>query len=660
MLTQLGSIAFLTLICLGLLSFHLILTKKREKNLVESQSYYYSFFEQHQNLILEAGLNGVVTGLNPYGKRLMAELGMSCVGKSLVEMTSPAYKVRMLDAFNRAVGGETVAIDQISIHLSPAYRHWHVTYSPAYRSGKVSGVFVTAINRTDKHDLQSEWERKQNTYERIAGSAMDIILVLDPRLVPVYVSTSFEKRLGYDRGPYLFAYSVTEYMTREEAERIREVRDRLAEGECVSNFELKFPRSDGQMIDLECNMTPLLDAAGELIEVIAVLRDVTLRRNAERALLDGEALYLKLQHSLDRFSEDASHMMKISELEQRLIEEFKSVLGTDGISILETAGFRYFSCLQGDLPQEGTLALLNKYREIRLPVGKIFKNGDLAFFVVGERRGMMQLVCLEKPPAVLEEKPVRIWLQTLSRYADSFYENMFKIKDLTNELETLAQRQRTPAWLLRLMYAVSEKERRMLSQDLHDSALQEQIIWYRKLEMLQYSSGMNEKSKEEVRRVCEGLLDVVHQIRTTCHELRPPFLKEWGIGQALETLHDQVQLRADYRIRFDQSGFTAKLQDEQMIALYRINQELLNNAIKHSNATQVNLSLTDYKGGVLMTYEDDGVGIPETKLQNLLSTMGLHGIKERVRSLEGDIQIDSASGLGLTIHIHLPEIRSAA
>ncbi|NGZ74751.1 PAS domain-containing sensor histidine kinase [Saccharibacillus alkalitolerans] len=661
--TQL-EIMLIIVLAFSLLSVFLLqYAKKTKSRLIESENrytYYRSLFEQHRNAIIEVGLDGIITGLNPYAERLVRDANVPCIGEPLVKFAFPEYREQVECAFRRAAQGETNVIDPLSIFLSPDHTHWHVTYSPAYRKGKISGVFVTAVNRTDKHNLQLELERRQHNYEQVAESIMDVIFILDSRMVPLYVSPSFEKRLGYERGPYLFTHPVTDYVSEEEAARIRQKRDQLASGEPVANFDLKFPRSDGRIADLECNTTPLLNEEGQLDKLIVVLRDVTLRKSAEQALLEGESLYLKLQHSLDCFSEDAARMMKAAELERRLSGELKKNLRTDRISILETAGFRHFACRQGDTPGEEQLSMLRNYREIRLPVGQVFKLDASAFFVIGNRRGMAQLVWLDKYPAELEKAPVRIWLQTLSRYVDSFYENLLKIKDLTDELESLAQRQRTPAWLLRLMYAVSEKERRGVSQDLHDAALQEQIIWYRKLENLQYADDVGEKAKEEIYRVCEGLLDVIHQIRTTCHELRPPFLKEWGIGQALEALYDQVQLRADYRIRFESSGFTVKLEDEQMIALYRINQELLNNAIKHSEATEVCLSLTDYAGGVLMSYQDNGIGIPESKLQNLLSTMGLYGMKERIRSLEGDMQIDSAPGRGLTVHVHLPRIQAPA
>ena len=79
----------------------------------------------------------------------------------------------------------------------------------------------------------------------------------------------------------------------------------------------------------------------------------------------------------------------------------------------------------------------------------------------------------------------KIWLETISRYASVLYDNFRVIEDLTRELENLGlSHQIMPVWLLRLMLHLSENERKRLSQDLHDAALQEQIIWYRKLNLI--------------------------------------------------------------------------------------------------------------------------------------------------------------------------------
>jgi two-component system sensor histidine kinase ComP len=174
------------------------------------------------------------------------------------------------------------------------------------------------------------------------------------------------------------------------------------------------------------------------------------------------------------------------------------------------------------------------------------------------------------------------------------------------------------------------------------------------LEQISSDSSVSENLREQLFQITQGLLDVIYQIRITCNELRPPMLKEEGIVTSLEALFEMTQLRTDYSIEFVSSGFRHTLDDDLLIGLYRIVQELLANAAKHSNAALVKIILTSYSDHFLLNYEDNGVGMDFTGRQNYYDSMGIHGMKERVRSMEGKIEFFSSRGNGLSIFITVP------
>lgn len=83
-------------------------------------------------------------------------------------------------------------------------------------------------------------------------------------------------------------------------------------------------------------------------------------------------------------------------------------------------------------------------------------------------------------------------------------------------------------------------------------------------------------------------------------------------------------------------------------------QELLANATKHSNATEVKLGLSTRSGQVILNYEDNGIGMELEDLEkqrDQFSSMGIHGMKERVRCMNGTIAFASAAGGGLAVYI---------
>jgi two-component system sensor histidine kinase ComP len=160
--------------------------------------------------------------------------------------------------------------------------------------------------------------------------------------------------------------------------------------------------------------------------------------------------------------------------------------------------------------------------------------------------------------------------------------------------------------------------------------------------------------KTDLNHVKEGLLDIIEQIRETCNELRPPFLKEIGIVEALKVLLRQVRLRSDYVVNLDISDFDAILDLDHVLALYRIVQELLRNASRHSNATRVEMKLSNANGNLYFHYRDNGIGMNLERYQPSFKHMGLHGIEERVTSLEGETSFRSTLGNGFEVSIWMP------
>jgi len=236
------------------------------------------------------------------------------------------------------------------------------------------------------------------------------------------------------------------------------------------------------------------------------------------------------------------------------------------------------------------------------------------------------------------------------------YDNLYLIEGLTENLESIMQQQGQKAspWLLRLLFNLSENERRRLAADLHDSALQDQLVWYRRLEIVMQDIQQPSPLHTELSLIKEGLLDVIHQIRETCNELRPPLLREMGIVRSLELLFEEMQLRTNYAIQFQAHSFSRDLNDEQILVLYRIVQELLRNAVKHAKATQIEIELEERQTQIYFRYRDDGIGLDLQQVQVSFQHMGLSGIQERVASLEGNITFQSEQGEGLEVLITLP------
>ncbi|WP_277987468.1 MULTISPECIES: sensor histidine kinase [unclassified Bacillus (in: firmicutes)] len=300
----------------------------------------------------------------------------------------------------------------------------------------------------------------------------------------------------------------------------------------------------------------------------------------------------------------------------------------------------------------------DKFEKVNSEIGKIIEINQGFLMKIGERgTSSYVLLCLSSintPRLTMDETS---WLKTLSFYTSVSMENVLQIEELMDHLQNLKQQGSNPVWLKKLMFTIEEKQRSDLARDLHDSVLQDLISLKRQCELFLADFKKEEPCQLEVQdklhQMNEQMSDVILMTRETCHELRPQLLYDLGLVKAVSKLAAQQQERAPFHIRLNTGRFTAALDLDTQLNLYRIIQEFLSNAMKHSQANEVLIMLISIQNKVILHYEDDGVGCNQEKGGGQSMSMGLSGIKERVRALDGRMKIDTSEGNGFKADIEM-------
>ncbi|WJF82395.1 histidine kinase [Bacillus velezensis] len=300
----------------------------------------------------------------------------------------------------------------------------------------------------------------------------------------------------------------------------------------------------------------------------------------------------------------------------------------------------------------------DKFEKVNSEIGKIIEINQGFLMKIGERgTSSYVLLCLSSintPKLTMDETS---WLKTLSFYTSVSMENVLQIEELMDHLQNLKQQGSNPVWLKKLMFTIEEKQRSDLARDLHDSVLQDLISLKRQCELFLADFKKEEPCQLEVQdklhQMNEQMSDVILMTRETCHELRPQLLYDLGLVKAVSKLAAQQQERAPFHIRLNTGRFTAALDLDTQLNLYRIIQEFLSNAMKHSQANEVLIMLISIQNKVILHYEDDGVGCNQEEGGGQSMSMGLSGIKERVRALDGRMKIDTSEGNGFKADIEM-------
>ncbi len=370
-----------------------------------------------------------------------------------------------------------------------------------------------------------------------------------------------------------------------------------------------------------------------------------------------------LQEGLDRYSSALSKVMKRDDLERSLSQEIRTLMPVEDI---------YFFTIDkgaGSIEHPEDMQLCEEDRNVllgrrSLKVADIVHLEDGLCLIIGRRNDQLYAIWIgNKVNNTTFNVDELRWFKTVANYTSILNENLYLIQNLLNDLEAEMQKGRGASpWVLRLIFCLSENERRRLASDLHDSALQDQLIWFRKLEtfLTDYKYELSSESMQQLYDIKEGLLDVIFQIRETCNELRPPLLKELGLQQALDSLLDHMRLHVNYDVQFHVEPLQSMLSEEQITAVYRIVQELLRNTSKHAQANKVWIELRQKNDQVYFTYQDDGIGMDLHQMESSFNHMGMSGIRERVISLEGEIEFHSEKGHGFEVQIMLPTILSSS
>lgn len=192
---------------------------------------------------------------------------------------------------------------------------------------------------------------------------------------------------------------------------------------------------------------------------------------------------------------------------------------------------------------------------------------------------------------------------------------------------------------------VQEKERNRLARDLHDSIGGMLASIYLKASQLETQFSSNEVTHELKDLVSKSIVEA----RSISHNLTPPHLKETGLELSLRTQLQLIQDQAHLPITFTYS-LPANISQNLQLSLYRVCGELVQNVLKHAQASELMIHLLEVDGEVEVIVEDDGRGFDPKQSK---SGIGLTNIQDRVSYWKGTLAVDSTPS-GTTVLIRIP------
>ncbi|MEO6027913.1 MAG: PAS domain S-box protein, partial [Candidatus Binatia bacterium] len=225
---------------------------------------------------------------------------------------------------------------------------------------------------------------------------------------------------------------------------------------------------------------------------------------------------------------------------------------------------------------------------------------------------------------------------------------------LRTSLEELQQREEQLRLLAQRQVKVREEERRRLGFDLHDDVCQELVGTGIMVESVRGRvQAIDPESSQKLARVGRHLNELGEHLRLVARELRPMLLHDLGLEDSVRSL--TAGMSGETRITTRVPTPIPRLSEDVEVAVYRIVQEAITNALRHANANEIDVTLATAEGVLTVEIRDDGHGFDVKARQR--DALGLVSMEERALALGGKLQVISAPARGTAVVLTCPLIR---
>jgi PAS domain S-box-containing protein len=465
----------------------------------------------------------------------------------------------------------------------------------------------------------------------------------------------------------------------------------------VEDMQAEFVKRNGDIMNVLLSAIAERNEVGGFVRSLAVLIDITKRKQAEAAQRQSQAELRRLNQQLEDYSQNLEQKVaeRTHEIERRrqvaeglrdmltilnsnrplneildyIIAEASRLLGTQSGAIYRLQADQELFTVQASrgLPTEYVADLSFPLRRSFLGQAVLNRRpvviSDLAA-ALGEQDIGLDL----QRQAILASHYHTLLAVPLLRQGDSeqsdeiyggiglYYPTWRQFSDEEIGLAVAFADQATLAIEnARLRQRVEQvaviEERARLARELHDSVTQAlySSTFFAEAGRQLAEAGDAAGAAHRLTRIGEIIQQALKEMRLLVYQLRPPVLEQEGLVGALRQRLDTVEKRAGVEARLLVEEL-AELPAPVAEGLYRIAQEALNNAVKHAQATSVTVYLRSEGKGIALEVVDNGQGFDPNKLADT-GGLGLVNMKERARQLNGSLEINSVPGVGTSLKV---------
>ena len=194
-----------------------------------------------------------------------------------------------------------------------------------------------------------------------------------------------------------------------------------------------------------------------------------------------------------------------------------------------------------------------------------------------------------------------------------------------------------------------EKERQRIANDLHDD-----LGGLMATVKLHFNALKDKKSPELFDKTNTLIDEAYNKVRSVAHAKNSGVIAKHGLLKSVKEMANKISISNQLEIEVIEYGLETRLENSLELTLFRIIQELISNAVKHAQASEISIHITNHGDMINLMVEDNGKGFNASQITKTNKGMGINSIDKRVEHLDGKMTIESEKNKGTTIIIDIP------
>lgn len=612
--------------------------KRAEEALIESRALLQSVIDCADTAIYAKDDTGRYILSNRYHADLLNSTPDKVVGRRDVEFKVLAPFAQAYTANDNYVWRTGRALD--FEETVPQRDGDHVYLSCKYplhnADGKIFAVCGISTDITARKQIEEELEQRvrertaslaesEAKFRGLVENTMDIPFRIDAGGRLGYVGPQ-AKRYGFDPNaiegrPFL------DLILADDRKRVLAAFDRALERCETAPMEFRIQAPSGSIIWFEERSTLQRDETSEIIGFTGVLRDVTERRRIEKVLKESEERYRNL------FEAEASAILVFDSQSHRFMDVNPAAEKQYGYTRDEFLSLTYWdiTCEPQASKEMIKRALAGRVKE-PIPL-RWHRRKDGSVFPV-------------------EISPSQFTLEGRTVLGGI-------IRDITTRMEEQKQRDKHQKRLRRLaarLTMAQDEEQQRIAEGLHDDVAQDLALCNLKLALAD-----REKDPARADAIRDEIGELIHKtaekIRSLSFELTSSCLYRIGFEEAIVELCDSMAKRYDIRFKVQGNDHKQMIDDTTTAVLFKAVRELLFNVVKHAGTKEATVIIAGDEETLTLTVEDRGKGCSrmiDDRFIDMGKGVGLFGIKERLRDLDGELHVESIPGHRTRVLLQVP------